>query len=165
MELTKKRIYTIYLAVIATMISLLVKSKPFLIWLKWGEIGTTFTTMFISFWSYTLLYPWKFSSILILLIFIHEIGHVLAAKYRGLHVTAPTFIPFLGAFVITKNTKPSLEKRAFISIGGPIIGGISGIIFFLFGQQLATDWLSSAALLFILVNLVNSFPLYPMDGY
>nr|WP_242637705.1 MULTISPECIES: site-2 protease family protein [Bacillaceae] len=121
--------------------------------------------MFISFWSYTLLYPWKFSSTLILLIFIHEIGHVLAAKYRGLQVTAPTFIPFLGAFVITKNTNTSLEKRAFISIGGPIIGGISGIIFFLFGQQVAADWLCSAALLFLLVNLVNSFPFYPMDGF
>lgn len=163
--LIKRKIYSIYIVIIAALTHLLLVSKPFMIWLKFGKIGATIITMLMSIWAYALLYPWKFAFLLVLLIFIHELGHVLTAKYRGLQVTAPTFIPFLGAFVMTKSKELSLKEKGFISLGGPILGAISSIICFIIGIHFGISWFSAASFLFLLINLVNSFPLYPLDGY
>ncbi|MEJ9125636.1 site-2 protease family protein [Bacillus cereus] len=149
----------------ATVFVLFSKLKGLLLLIKWGKIGGTIISMFASMWAYTLLYPWQFAIGLVLLIFIHELGHVGFAKYKGIPITAPTFIPFLGAFVITKRKELSLEEKAFISYGGPLIGFIGGLIFWGIATYLGQEWMLAVLNLFLLINLVNFFPFKPLDGY
>ncbi|MDZ5480655.1 site-2 protease family protein [Bacillus thuringiensis] len=149
----------------ATVFVLFSKLKGLILLIKWGKIGGTIISMFASMWAYTLLYPWQFAIGLVLLIFIHELGHVGFAKYKGIPITAPTFVPFLGAFVITKRKGLSLEEKAFISYGGPLIGFIGGLIFWGIATYVRQEWMLAVLNLFLLINLVNSFPFKPLDGY
>ena len=58
--------------------------------------------MLVSIGAYALLWGWKFAVGFVLLLFVHELGHVLEAKRQGLPVSAPMFIPFLGALITLK---------------------------------------------------------------
>jgi Zn-dependent protease len=46
------------------------------------------------------------------LLFAHEMGHFIAARQRGLDVGAPTFIPFLGAWINMKDMAHCLVRQA-----------------------------------------------------
>lgn len=58
--------------------------------LKLGPILTTGGTMLLSLWVYASLYGWRYAAGFIALIFVHEMGHYLAARQKGLKVGAPT---------------------------------------------------------------------------
>ena len=50
-------------------------------------------------WVYMQLWGWQFAVGFVLLLLVHETGHLLVAKKFGLKVGAPVFIPFMGAFI------------------------------------------------------------------
>src|SRR6478672_4396265 len=56
-------------------------------------------TMLLMIWVYTQIWGWRFALGFVLLLLVHETGHLVVAKRFGLKVGAPVFIPFLGAFV------------------------------------------------------------------
>jgi Zn-dependent protease len=100
----------------------------------------------------------------VLLIFIHECGHALAAKMRGNDVGFMLFIPLMGAFVTTKRYGRNIVEDAFIGIMGPIVGTLACVacvgIFFI---THAPFWLALASWGF-LINLFNLAPTAPLDG-
>ena len=53
-------------------------------------------TMLISIWAYSLFWGWKFAAGFVLLILVHEFGHLIAARIFRLNVGWPVFIPFMG---------------------------------------------------------------------
>src|SRR5438445_2104609 len=59
-------------------------------------------TMLLSIWAYALFFGWRFAVGFVLLMFVHECGHLIVAKKFGLPVSAPVFIPFMGAFILLK---------------------------------------------------------------
>src|SRR5213082_1818105 len=59
-------------------------------------------TMLVMVWVYMLFWGWQFALGFVLLLFVHESGHLLVAKRFGLKVGAPVFIPFMGAFIAFK---------------------------------------------------------------
>ncbi len=63
---------------------------------KVGKVLTTGGTMLISVFAYALIYGWRYAVGFVALLFVHEMGHFVAARQRGLDVGAPTFIPFVG---------------------------------------------------------------------
>ena len=75
-------------------------------------------TMFASVWLYALAWGWWFALGFVLLIFVHECGHLLAAKRVGLKVGAPVFIPFMGAFIALKEAPRNAWIEAQVGIGG-----------------------------------------------
>jgi Zn-dependent protease len=70
---------------------------------KFGKIGGTILTMLVALAVYTSIFGWQYAAGFIALIFVHEMGHFLAAKQRSLAVSAPTFIPFVGAWIELKD--------------------------------------------------------------
>ena len=58
-----------------------------------------FGFVFVAFGGYALIWGWRFGLGVVLLIFVHEMGHWLEARREGLHPSWPVFIPFLGAYV------------------------------------------------------------------
>ena len=53
--------------------------------------------MLVSIAAYALIWGWSFAVGFVVLLFVHEIGHVIQLRREGIKASAPMFIPFLGA--------------------------------------------------------------------
>lgn len=140
------------------------KLKSLLPLLKFGKFGGTLITMFLSVGAYAIFYPFQFALGLVIMIFIHEMGHVWAAKIRGLPVSAPSFIPFLGALITMKRSPSDAETEAFIAYGGPLLGSLGALACYGLGIWLHDEVLLVVAFVGFMINLFNLLPIHPLDG-
>jgi len=121
-------------------------------------------TMILSVWVYAMYFGVWFATGFVLLIFIHECGHLLAAQKLGLKVSAPAFIPFMGAFITLKEAPPNAWVEAQVGIGGPMFGTLgAGICYAIY---LVTDNPLFRALAYtgFFLNLFNLAPIGFLDG-
>ena len=79
-------------------------------------------TMLLMIWVYMELWGWQFGVGFVLLLLVHETGHLIVAKKFGLKVGAPVFIPFMGAFIALKEAPRNAWMEACVGIGGPLLG-------------------------------------------
>ncbi|HBI04710.1 MAG TPA: site-2 protease family protein, partial [Paenibacillaceae bacterium] len=100
------------------------KLKWVLALFKLGKFATL-ATMFVSVWVYALFYGWKFAVALVYLLFVHEMGHLMAAKKKGIKTSPAIFIPFLGALIGMKEKPKDAQTEAFVAYGGPLFGFLS----------------------------------------
>jgi Zn-dependent protease len=143
---------------------LLSQGKLLLGLLKLGKVGGAVISMFITIWAYAYLAPLPFAIGIVLMILIHELGHVFAAKIKGLPVSAPVFIPFLGALITMKKNPTDAATEAFIGIGGPILGTVGGVAAFVLGVFTDSPVIVSVAYAAFYLNLFNLLPIHPLDG-
>jgi Zn-dependent protease len=121
-------------------------------------------SMLLSMWLYATMFGWPFAVGIVMLIFIHECGHALAAHRSGLKYGFMLFVPMMGAFVTTKGFGRNLVTDAYIGIMGPIIGTFASVAVAL--AYIPTHnlfWLALGQWGF-LVNLFNLLPTPPLDG-
>ena len=149
---------------VALLIGLLVKFKAvfFAVWKL--KVVSTSATMLVSVAAYALLWGWRFAVGFVVLIFIHEMGHVFEARRQGLPVSAPMFIPFLGALITLKQMPPNAWKEAQIALAGPIVGTLGAAGFWIAGEALDSELLVALAFVGFLLNLFNLLPIVPLDG-
>lgn len=154
------------MAPFAAIFLLLLKLKGFLLpVLKFFPVLLkTGGTMFLTIWLYATSFGWKFAVGFVLLIFVHECGHLLVARYWGLRAGAPVFIPFMGAFIALKDAPRNAWIEAQVGIGGPMLGTLGAAL--CFGVFLVTDLPIFAALAYVgfLLNLFNLAPIGFLDG-
>jgi Zn-dependent protease len=121
-------------------------------------------TMILSIGVYALAWGWKFALGFVLLIFVHECGHLLVARRFGLKVGAPVFIPFMGAFIALKEAPRDAWIEANVGIGGPWLGaiaaGVCWVIYVFTGQPL----FAALAYTGFWLNLFNLIPIGFLDG-
>ncbi len=121
-------------------------------------------TMLLSLWIYAQVWGWKYAAGFVLLIFIHECGHLIVAKKFGLKVSAPMFIPFMGAVIALKDAPRNAWMEACVGIGGPLLGALgSAACYALFWPTENPLFLAVAYSGFFL-NLFNLVPLWQLDG-
>ncbi|MCR8636727.1 site-2 protease family protein [Paenibacillus radicis (ex Xue et al. 2023)] len=143
---------------------ILTQGKFLLTLLKFGKFGGVFLSMLVSIGAYAIIFPWSFSIGFVLLILVHELGHVAAAKQKGLPVSAPMFIPFLGAFINMKRHPRDAVTEAYIAIGGPVLGTVGALAVFGAAYYFNSPLLYSLALAGFMINLFNLIPIHPLDG-
>ncbi|HEX5372074.1 MAG TPA: site-2 protease family protein [Aquabacterium sp.] len=133
---------------------------------KFGKLLTTGGTMLISLVVYGWMFGWRYAAGFIALLFLHEMGHYLAARQRGLDVGAPTFIPFLGAWIEMKQLPHNAETEAWVGLGGPLIGSIGALACYLVAANAGPDmlWLLAVSYAGFFLNLFNLIPISPLDG-
>lgn len=121
-------------------------------------------TMIFSIWAYAMLFGWQFAVGFVLLMFVHECGHLLVAQKFGLKVSAPVFIPFMGAFILLKDVPRNAWMEACVGIGGPMLGGFGALVCHCLGE--ATQWpiLTALASTGYFLNLFNLVPVGFLDG-
>ncbi|WP_425464812.1 site-2 protease family protein [Paenibacillus piri] len=143
---------------------LLTQGKLLLTLLKFGKFGGVFISMLVSIGAYAIIFPWSFAIGFVLLILVHEMGHVIAAKQKGLPVSAPMFIPFVGAFISMKRHPRDAVTEAYMAMGGPVLGTVGALA--VFGAAVYWDHplLYRLALVGFLINLFNLLPIHPLDG-
>jgi Zn-dependent protease len=131
---------------------------------KFGKLLTTGGTMLISLVVYAFIFGWKYAAGFILLLFVHEMGHYIAAKQRGLDVGAPTFIPFVGAWIQLKDLPHDAETEAYVGLGGPLLGSVGALAVYFLARQTDATWMLAVAYSGFFLNLFNLIPLSPFDG-
>src|SRR3954469_12388549 len=102
--------------------------------LKFGKAGGTIITMLVSLAAYTAIFGWKYAAGVIALLMVHEMGHFIAAKQRGLAVSTPTFIPFVGAWIQLKEQPMDVETEAYVASAGPLIGTLGALAIYYWGR-------------------------------
>jgi Zn-dependent protease len=121
-------------------------------------------TMVLSIVAYATVWGVWFAVGFVLLIFVHELGHLLAARKCGLKVGAPVFIPFMGAFIALKDAPRDAWIEAQVGIGGPLLGALGAAV--CEGIHLATGEPLFRALAYtgFFLNLFNLTPVGFLDG-
>ena len=120
--------------------------------------------MLVSIAAYTLIWPWTFALGFVILLLLHEMGHVIQLRREGVEASAPMFIPFLGAVIAAKSMGDDAAAEARVGLAGPIFGSIATLV--PLGIWLATGeefWQALAYIGFFL-NLFNLLPILPLDG-
>ena len=121
-------------------------------------------TMLLSIGAYALAWGWMFAVGFVLLIFVHECGHLLVARFFGLNVGAPVFIPFMGAIIALKDAPKDAWMEAWVGLGGPLLGTVGAAIcegiFVLTGNPL----FRALAFTGFFLNLFNLAPIGFLDG-
>ena len=121
-------------------------------------------SMFVSAAFYVWFGGWWFGIGLIVLLFVHEMGHVFEAKRQGLPVSVPIFIPFMGALITMKQMPRNAWREARLAIAGPILGSLGALALYIAGVAYNSPQLKGLAFLGFLINLFNLLPVIPLDG-
>jgi Zn-dependent protease len=132
--------------------------------LKFGFAVFKFFSIFISVAAYALIWGWKFAIGFVALILIHEMGHFFEAKRQGLDVTIPTFIPFIGAYVLIKNAAVNPWRNALVALAGPALGGAGAAAFWGLGEAMDSDLLRALGFAGFMLDLINLIPVGILDG-
>ena len=132
--------------------------------LKFGKLVPTVLSMLIAIGAYALLYGWRYAVGFVAMLLIHEMGHYIAARQRGLDVGAPTFIPFVGAWIELKQMPHDAETEAYVGLGGPLLGSVGALACYWAARSYDAPWLLAVAYAGFFINLFNLIPLSPFDG-
>lgn len=146
----------------AAALFLATKGKTILLML--GKFAAPLTSMAITVGAYAIISPIWFAVGIVLLLLVHELGHVLAAKRKGLPVSAPLFIPFLGALIMMKRNPKDALTEAYIAFGGPLIGTIGALACYGLGAATGEEMYYVLAMVGFFLNLINLLPVHPLDG-
>lgn len=128
------------------------------------KIFTVGASMIVSVGAYALLGGWWFGVGLVLLIFVHEMGHVLELRHQGVPASAPLFIPFFGAVVGMKQMPENAWKEARVALAGPLLGSLGASAVWIAGVAYDSRFLKALAFVGFLINLFNLLPVVPLDG-
>jgi Zn-dependent protease len=128
------------------------------------KIFTTAGTMLVSMAAYALLFGWKFGVGLVLLIFVHELGHVAELRRQGVPASAPMFIPFVGAFVAMKELPEDAWREARVALAGPLLGTAGAVVVWIAAVATDSTFLMAMAFVGFFLNLFNLLPIVPLDG-
>jgi len=120
--------------------------------------------MLLSVAVYALVFGWRYAAGFVALLFVHECGHYIAARRRGLDVGAPTFIPFVGAWIQLKQMPHDAETEAYVGLGGPLLGTVGAVACYALARHYDATWLLAVAYAGFFLNLFNMIPLSPLDG-
>jgi len=131
---------------------------------KLGKVALTAGSMLVSLIVYAFVFGWRYAAGFIALLFVHEMGHYIAARQRGLDVGAPTFIPFVGAWIELKQMPHDAETEAYVGLGGPLLGSVGALACYWAARSYDAPWLLAVAYAGFFINLFNLIPLSPFDG-
>lgn len=121
-------------------------------------------SMLITIGVYAMVWGWIYAAGFVGLILLHECGHLIVAKKFGLKVSAPMFIPFVGAFIALKEAPRNAWMEASVGIGGPIFGSIAALACHAAALYFNVPLLIALAWSGYFLNLFNLAPVGMLDG-
>jgi Zn-dependent protease len=128
------------------------------------KLLTTAGTALVSVAAYALFWGWSFAVGFVVLLFVHEMGHVIQLRREGLKASAPMFIPFFGAVVMAKSLGENALAEARVGLAGPVLGTIGAGVCLAIAEAANSDLLRALAYIGFFLNLINLVPLVPFDG-
>src|SRR5688500_3750672 len=128
------------------------------------KVFTTGISMLVSIAAYAWIWGLPFAIGFVLLIFVHELGHVIELRRQGVPASAPLFIPFLGAVIGMKELPDDAWKEARVALAGPIVGSVGAAACWVAAEVTDSELLMGLAFVGFFLNLFNLIPIVPLDG-
>jgi Zn-dependent protease len=160
----RKRIGSILAAIGAAIAKFFAAIKSFVLLLPKLKLLTTSGTALVSVAAYSLFWGWEFAAGFVVLMFLHEMGHVIALRREGIKASTPMFIPFLGAAIFSKSLGDNALAEARVGLAGPILGSLAAATVAIVGAIVDSSFLLALAYVGFLLNLFNLLPVVPLDG-
>ncbi len=160
----RKRIGSALAALAALFAKFFAAIKGVLILLPKVKLLTTAGTALVSVAAYSLFWGWTFALGFVVLLFVHEMGHVFQLRREGIKASAPMFVPFLGAAVMMKSMPDDALAEARVGLAGPVLGTIGAGVCFAIAEATNSDMLRALAYIGFFLNLINLIPVVPFDG-
>jgi Zn-dependent protease len=151
-------------AVGAALVALIAKFKAVLLLLPKIKILSTAGTALVSVAAYSLFWGWQFAVGFVVLIFIHEMGHVVALRRHGIKASAPMFVPFMGAVIWARSLGDDALTEARVGLAGPYFGAAAAAVVAIVGLATNSGLLEALGYIGFLLNLFNLLPVVPLDG-
>lgn len=131
---------------------------------KLGKVLISGGSMLVSVVAYAFVLGWRYALGFVGLLLVHEMGHYLAARQRGLNVGLPTFIPFVGAWIELKEQPRDVETEAWVGFAGPLLGSLAALCCYALARHEDSTLLLALAYAGFFLNLFNLIPMSPFDG-
>jgi Zn-dependent protease len=160
----RKRIGSALAAIVAVVAKFFAAIKSVLVLLPKAKLLTTAGTAMVSVVLYSLVFGWWFAVGFVVLLFVHEMGHVIQLRRDGIRASAPVFVPFLGAVVGMKQMPHDALMEARVGLAGPILGSAGAALCLAIALAANSPMLRALAYVGFLINLINLVPLVPFDG-
>jgi Zn-dependent protease len=151
-------------SLLAALVLIAAKGKTILLLVPKLKLLTTSGSMLVSVAAYALIWGWRFAVGFVVLLFVHEMGHVIALRREGVEASAPVFIPFLGAVVWAKSLGGDALAEARVGLAGPILGTIGAAACLPIAAATGSDLWTALAFTGFFLNLFNLLPVVPLDG-
>jgi Zn-dependent protease len=128
--------------------------------------GLTFFSLVLFVGTFLFLFKdqIRFVLFLILVLFIHEMGHFVFMKLFKYENVRMLFIPLMGAFVQGSKGKYSQKESFYVISAGPFPGIWIGSALLVFASVYQQEWMLELSFLFLFLNVINLFPIDPLDG-
>jgi Zn-dependent protease len=140
------------------------KLKGLLFLLPKLKLFTTSASMLVSIGAYALIWGWRFAVGFVLLLLVHELGHVIQLRREGIKASAPMFIPFLGALVAMKELPKDAAAEARVGLAGPVLGSLAALVPLGLYAVTGNELFQALAFVGFFLNLFNLLPVLPLDG-
>jgi Zn-dependent protease len=150
--------------IFAAIVAFLAKIKTILLLLPKLKLLTTAGTMVVSIAAYGFVFGWTFAVGFVLLLFVHEMGHVIQLRREGIKASAPMFVPFLGAVISARSLGDNALAEARVGLAGPILGSIASAVCILIWHATGASIWQALAFTGLFLNLFNLLPVVPLDG-
>jgi len=148
----------------AAIVAILAKFKTILLLLPKIKLLSSSATALVSVVAYSLFFGWSFAIGIVALLFIHEMGHVIALRREGIKASAPMFIPFMGAVIAARSLGENAAAEARVGLAGPILGSLGAAAVAIAGGLTGSALLLALGYTGFLLNLFNLLPVVPLDG-
>jgi Zn-dependent protease len=100
----------------------------------------------------------------VLITLVHEIGHAVVIRAKGLRTGYMVFIPFVGGAVTMKDQARTAYDDAQIGLAGPIAGTFASLVALQIFKWTDHPLYLLIALAGFILNLFNLLPIGPLDG-
>jgi len=123
--------------------------------------------LFSFFWFIVLyagLFGWRYGLGIGVSILVHEMGHFIDIKRRGLPAEMPVFLPGLGAYVQWDAMGVTKRHRAQISLAGPLAGWMAAACCYWFYAHTHQPVWAALARTGAVLNVLNLIPVWVLDG-
>jgi Zn-dependent protease len=151
-------------SLLAPLAALAVKAKALLLLIGNFKLLATFGSMAVSVVAYGWHFGFTFAIGFVLLLLVHEMGHVIQLRREGIKASAPIFIPFLGAMIAAKSLGKDAAAEARVGLAGPILGSIATLVPLGIWLAGGSEFWRALAYLGFFLNLFNLMPVVPLDG-
>lgn len=148
----------------AAILAFLAKIKAILLLLPKLKLLTAAGSMIVSVIAYATIWGFSFALGFVLLLLVHEMGHVIALKRAGIKASLPMFIPFLGAVISARSLGDDAVAEARVGLAGPILGTLGAAACLLVWRAAGHDFWRALAFTGFFLNLFNLLPVVPLDG-
>jgi Zn-dependent protease len=131
-----------------------------------AKFGVASITALISIGVYSFIFGWAFAIGLVTLLFLHETGHAIVMKLKGIPIGGMVFIPMLGAAVFMNRMPRNARDEAEVGIAGPVAGALAASVclFIALANPYSPGVWASLAYFGFFMNLFNLIPVLPFDG-